>query len=331
MTNKEKEILQQLRKDVRSKSQKCYNTSCKNLAIRSHIQQVEGAIRKIASVDRKIVQVEDSDYFTSSSWYFKEKGIKQKGDVLTFWGFCNKCDTELFKEIECNSIDYSNYRNQVLFSYRGFLSEHYKQEYNLKWYVKILQSSELTEECKKRFNNKYIQYQLIVKSGKFTKSLLESDLKRESKNFQFINFQLPRIDICTSTVYSLPTAIILNDTLLQNLEIRKTFPPISSSIFINLIPTNDALEVILGCHADKNIGGKLDLDKVKNYNQKAKIKMISDILIRHIETWFVSKSLYNIWKSRKMDHEIIKQMEKYKPAHMKSKHVKFNIFHDIIN
>lgn len=330
MTNKEKGILEKLRKDVRSKSQICYNPSCDKLAIRSHIQQAEGAIRRIASADGKIIQVEDLDFFKSGSWGFKEKGIKQKGDVLTFWGFCNNCDTKLFKEIESDSIDYSKYRNQVLFSYRGFLSEHYKQEYNLKWYEKIFQSNELTEETKKGYHINYITFLLAVKSGRFTKSLLESDIHQHTRNFKFINFQLPRIDVCTSTVYTVPTKISVNEILLKKLKTKETTQPISSSIFVNLIPTNTKLEVILGCEIDKKLKGKLELDKIDGYNQKTKIKLISDILIKHIESWFVSRSLYNVWRNRKMDYEILKQMEKYRPVNMKSKYVKFNMFHDII-
>jgi hypothetical protein len=331
MTNKEKGILEQLRKEVRRKSHKCYNPSCNNIAIRSHIQQAEGAIRNIASVEGKIVQVEDSDYFKSSIWRFQEKGIKQKGDVLTFWGFCNKCDTELFREVESISVDYTNYRNQVLFSYRGFLSEHYKQEYNLKWYNKIFQCNQLSYQCKARYKQEYIKFLLCVKSGRYIKGLLESDLNSESKHFKFLHFQLPRIEVCTSTVYSMPQDIILNDLLLRDLASRDTFPPISCTNFINLIPTKDKLEIIIGCDVDQSLHGGIELDQVSKYDQEAKIKLISDILIRHVETWFVSTSLYNKWRSRKIDYQIIEQMEKFRPVNMKYEPVEFNMFQDFVD
>ena len=330
MTNKEKGILEKLRKKTRSISQKCYNPLCNELSIRSHIQQADGAIRLIASADGKIIQIEDLDYFKTDSWGFKEKGIKQKGDVLTFWGFCNKCDTEIFKEIENSSVNYSDYRNQVLFSYRGFLSELYKQEYNLKWYEEIFLSNELSHEIKRNYQNKYIQYLLTVKSNRFTKQLLEGDLNHTTKSFDFISFKLPRIDICTSTVYSLPTAIQLDKKLLIDLEEKETFPPTSATNFVNIIPIKDGLEIILGCHNQKDLKGKMKLEKIALLNEKDKIKLLSDILIRHIETWFVSKSLFNTWESRKMASEILKQMEKYRPHYMKSKHVRFNMFHDLI-
>jgi hypothetical protein len=328
MTNKEKGILERLRKNTKNVSHKCYNPNCDNLAIRSHIQQVEGAIRQISRVDGKIIQVEDLDSFNSNSWDFKEKGIKHKGDVLTFWGFCNKCDSETFKVIENGTVDYSEYKNQVLFSYRGFLSELNKQEFNLKWYLNIFQSSELSKEIKNQYRSKYIQFSILVKSGRSTKMLLESDLKNSTKHFDFINFTLPRIDICTSTAYSLPAAIDIDDKIIEEFENMETIPPFSAVNFVNIIPIKNGLEVILGCHNQNDLKGKLQLEKISLMNEKDKFKLLSDILIRHIETWFVSKSLFNTWKSRNMASEILKQMEKYRPHNMKRRHIKFNMFQE---
>jgi len=300
MTKREKNTLDKLRKKARGKSQECYNPDCKNKAIRSHIQQVEGSIRSISTIDGKIIQLEDLYLSHNSKPYgFKEKGIKQKGNVLTFWGFCNTCDSRIFKNIESKHIDYASYYNQVLFSYRGFLSEFYKQEYNLKWYELIFKSNELSDETKKKYKNLYLVYLLNVKAGKFIKNLFESDLKKVTTNFDFIHFKLPLIEICTSTSYSYPNEVVLNKAQFKKLISKDSFLPLSRYYFINLIPTKGELNVILGYNLDKSLKLHLDLNKILRLTKKEKIKLISDILIRHIETWFVSKSLYNIWKNRK--------------------------------
>ncbi|WP_117883865.1 hypothetical protein [Aureibaculum luteum] len=326
MTNKEKGILVKLRRKARSNSQKCYNPDCENVAIRSHIQQKEGSIREIASGDGEVIQLENIyPYIKDNRRYdFKEKGIKQKGDVLTFWGFCNECDNKIFEEIESKNVDLSLNRNQLLFSYRGFLSELYKQEYNLKWYKLIFESNELTNEIKQTFYHLNSGFDLATKFGRFNKQLFESDLIKGTNSFEFIHFALPKIEICTSTSFSSASKIKFKKDLLE----RKSLPPIVSSNFINLIPQKDKLNVILGCHSEKKLKGKFDLDKISNYNEKEKIKLISDVLIRHVETWFVSKNLYNKWKDQKKDVEILNQIHKYLPSHMKSKYVKFNMFQD---
>ncbi|MCF8296451.1 MAG: efflux RND transporter permease subunit [Saprospiraceae bacterium] len=46
---------------------------------------------------------------------FQKIGINQ---ALTFPGFCNKHDTEIFREIETESIDFKNYKTNLLFSYK---------------------------------------------------------------------------------------------------------------------------------------------------------------------------------------------------------------------
>lgn len=330
MTNEEKGILNQLRTKVRSRPQKCYNPDCSNDSIRSHIQQVEGPIREISPSGR-IVQLEEIDpHFSNRKYRFKEKGISQQGDVLTFWGFCNSCDSKLFREIERDDIDFKLYRTQLLYSYRGYLSEFYKQEYNLKHYLEIFNSNKLSVAVKERYRPLDLQYRLIVKSGQSTKKLLEHDIKHGTQNFEFIHFTIPRIEVCTSTAYALPVAIRVNEEFVADIESRDSFSFGNTPIFINLVPKEKFLNVILGCHKDKTLKGRLDLEKIQKYNCHDKVKLISDILIRHIETWFVSLNLYNIWKQRNMDNEILRQIEIYLSPLMKTKHVKFNMFRDIV-
>ncbi|REE07613.1 hypothetical protein DFQ09_1203 [Winogradskyella pacifica] len=331
MTDKERGILADLRKKARAKTQKCYNPNCNNLAIRSHIQQAEGSIRDIASADGKIIQLEDLDpRFNDMPYAFKEKGIKQKGDVLTFWGFCNSCDTLLFKSIEAKEIDFSLYKNQLLYSYRGFLSELYKQEYNIKWYELIFKSNNLSNEVKESFSNLYNSFLIIIKMSKQTKFLFEQDLNGNTRNFDFIYLNLPKLEVCTSTSYTLPVSISFDADQWQAIKSKETIPLINTPIFINLIPKDNQLNTILGCISDKTLKGRIDVNKIERYNQKEQIKLISDILIKHVETWFVSKTLYNLWTQRKLEKEILKQIKKYRPAIMKRKNIKFNMFQDII-
>lgn len=329
MNSSEKGIITDLRKKARSQSQICYNPLCSNKAIRSHIHQAEGPIREIATSDGKIVQLENTNTFFEKNLYgFKEKGIKQKGDVLTFWGFCNKCDSQVFSAIENKNVDYGLYKNQLLFSYRGFLSEHYKQEYNLKHYELIFESEKLSNSIKEQYVQRFLDFALTVKMGKTVKKLFEKNISQEDpSDFDFISFKLPRIDVCTSTTYSLPVAIRINTK--EVLE-KEFFPPAGNMNFINLIPNGNYLYVILGCLSDPKLKGGIDLQRVRNLDDKSKTKLISDILIRHVETWFVSKSLFNKWNQRNLTIEIIKQIEKYFPVHMKNKYVKFNMFHDLI-
>lgn len=331
MTNREKGIIAKLRKIARSKTQQCYNPGCNNSAIRSHIHQAEGPIRAIASSNGKIVQLEDLDIrFNGKHYAFKEKGIKQKGDVLTFWGFCNDCDTRLFKNIESNEIDYSLRKNQLLFSYRGFLNEHYKQEYNLKWYELIFTSNDLPDELKKEFLSLKIQYIVSVMMGRTTKLQLEEDLFSGSKNHEFIHFTLPRFEVCTSAHYSLPEYIEIENPFRLHLDWLngQSLPLNTCPIFINLIPDDTKLNVILGCNSDKNLFGYIDLKAIQLFSEREKIKLISDILIVHIETWTVSLALYNTWKKEGTQQKILDEIEKYIPFSMKSFSPEFNMFED---
>ena len=324
ITPKEKKIISDLRIKSRKLTQKCYTPNCSNLAIRSHLLQKKGVLNTIASDKNKIVELEYQDLrFNNKTYTFKEKGIiKQKSENLNFWGFCSNCDNKIFKKIETFPVDLSIYQNQLLFSYRGFLNEHNKQQYNIKWHEAIFNSSYLPNNIKDSYFKIYLNQKSCIEIGEIIKKLFENDITSGTKNFEFIYFTLPKFDICTSAVYTIPHKVILN---LHHQRVSQNKLK-SNMTFINLIPHNNHLAVILGKINDNDLINGLDLKYITKQNEKNKQKIISDILIKHIETWFISPQLLKKWETTKKDVNIIESIHKYLPSEMKSKRVDLNIF-----
>ncbi len=340
MTKKEIQKIHTFRNKVRRSTQKCYNPNCSENAIRSHILQVEGPIREISSTSSKLIQLDICSPHEKCRYKFREVGIKdRKGDVLNFWGFCNSCDSNIFSPIENGNVDFSIYKNQLLCSYRGFLSELYKQEYNLKHFELILKDKEISERTKKRYNSKNQHFIMIVNNSRFYKSLFDKEIfrkknrlldlfvqRKRTQNFIFSHYELDRIEICSSTCYAFPGNKVPIDKI-KLLSNFKYYDPISSLIFFSLIPQKDKTILIVGTNKTKpDYKTLLIIKYLDEATMEQRLKYVSDVLIKHVETWFLSTQYYNKLSNTKKDKKIIKNIERYFHNSMKRKDIEFNMF-----
>jgi hypothetical protein len=325
-TQKEKFDLMRLRIATRRETQLCYTPGCKNLAIRSHIHQAEGPLRLIAN-NGKVVEVQATIGLDKLKFRFRSVGIKdRKGDVLTFWGMCPQCDASIFRPIETTGYNCLNYRNQLLHAYRGLLNELYKMDYNLKWYERIFSSSEISTGTKKRFQHKKMSQYISSRFLRYFKELIEKDLAHNLELFQFVTIKLPRIEVCTSAIFNKPLHLSITEELLERLKLTPLFKPPQGLTSVTIIPFEDHTICLLGQPLDDELPSNLDLKQIAKLSLEKKLKLISSILIKYIETWCVSTKLFRTWADLKLNNQVLQEMHKYAPAHMKLKPVKFNLF-----
>lgn len=329
--------LAHLRKATRLKPHSCYSNNCNNLSIRTHILQ-KSRILKNVSQNGKVVQLTDLDPRLNGGvkYKFKLTGINDKrSDVLNYWGFCNSCDDRIFAPIEkIDEIDYESYKTHVLLSYRGYLSEIYKQEYNLKWYDLIFKAKDIPDQTKEIFRDLYVKFSMGIKDGQYFRKLFQSEIESDyTQNFfLFKKFVLPKFEIFSSTSYSHPKHFKFRSRNEAEFYIAQLNPndvdyvPQVLPIFFNLIPEKEGLIVIIG-KLNKNLFGlateEFDLDfSIITVAEK----FVTDVLIKRVETWGLSINLWENWKSIGLDKTIIELIHKYLPVEMKFKDLDFNLF-----
>ncbi len=124
----DKEIIKKiakLQKDVQDPSKwECICPNCKNASINSHLPQRHGILDNLAE-NGHMFELKPKSFYDPScvdgTFKFHKIGINR---AISWPVFCNGHDTELFKEIESQrSIDCSDYRTQLLLSYRTVCSE----------------------------------------------------------------------------------------------------------------------------------------------------------------------------------------------------------------
>lgn len=291
MTDQEvKHTLTTIRKRARDAARTCSFDNCSENSIQSHLLQKNGILNRICDRAKQVIELA-IDAYKPGTFVLKPVSI---GQAFTFPGFCNTHDTTVFKEIEEGDINYSDYRTQMLFSYRTIVNEKHKKVVNIDVYDRILNSSRLRlflsngylnslKESKKQETlaiGEFIYYEDF-----FLKNIKDSGLR----DFEFITFELPMIEFCASGVFTYETTREI-DQILRSGKQKETDP--FSHIYFNLLPTSDKSIVIIGCLKERK---EKCWDYINSFNSgdsKDTFKRISDLLLCQLENWLCSPDFY---------------------------------------
>lgn len=281
---KVKQIIKELMKRAKEAKRKCCLGACNETAIASHLLQRNGILSQITDESSKVYEI-GIDIFKPETFYFKLTGIK---DAFSFPGFCNKHDTELFKEIESTENDFNNYRTQLLFSYRVLMNEKRKKEVNIDGYNRILFSNELIHHVNKNNIQKMKEGELLAleEASYYEKIFLSNLENKELRDFAFLTFYLPRIDLVSSAVFSYETTAEI-----ARLDKKNKNKPLTD-IYFNFLPAKDKSVIIFGVLNERV---NKCWDYIASFNtgdSKSALKKISDLLLCQVENWLCSPNLY---------------------------------------
>lgn len=296
---KQKEITNlifKFQKSAKNAPRPCLHDGCNQLSIDSHLLQKKGIIDSI-SENQHVVEI-SLNGFKKDFFEFKRVGIKE---ALSYPGFCNTHDTELFREIETDHVNFSDYKTQLLLSYRALMIERRKKEINIDWKNKIINSNTLSpfldDAFKRELHESGIANKLGIQDQEHYKKLFLENLTNDKLQlFQFIYFELPRIEICSSAIFSYETT---QEIAIKNILNRDKEKEPLTDVYFHLIPLSDKSIVIMGCNKQKV---NICWDFISSFNlgnPNQSMKRISDLLICQVENWVCSPSFYlNYCKKR---------------------------------
>jgi hypothetical protein len=260
----------------------CYHPSCTDKSINSHILQKNGILSTIA-MDRHLWEM-GIDNFKKPHYQFKRTGINQ---IYSFNCFCNKHDTELFKKIETEDIDFNDYESCLLFTLRAIYNELWKKEVS----VKICDC--LIKNRPDKFKNyafleRIRQEKLGIGDLKHTESEIWKDINTRTESFVFENRTISRIEMCLSSFYNYDTTKEMEDYIRKH---GKDMDRVSE-IFVNIFPFGENSVLLMGFN-------KKDEQKVKGYfytffkeAEKKVQRKLTNLMLFRCETWVVSDQLY---------------------------------------
>lgn len=311
-----------MQKNANKAARQCLYKSCNETAIVSHLLQKRGIINSIS--EQQHVYENSLNAFKKDFFAFNRIGL---AEALSYPGFCNKHDTELFKDIESGVLDYKAYKTHLLLSYRALMIEKRKKEINIDWYNRILNAKTLAPHLDKGFIMEIKESIKCEKEGmqdqQYHEEFFLSNIKDDTlRDFKFIYFELPKIELCSAAVFTYETS---EEIALINLFQKHKINEPLTEIYFHLLPLSEMSIVIMGCL-------NKDIDKcweyIQGYSQgdeKYRLKKVSDLLICQVENWVCSPSFYNS-NCKKREAEI-NSLVRFSMKHSNERReLEFNLF-----
>ena len=268
----------------------CLYHNCTHEAINSHLLQRNGILNHI-SENNHIYQLRANYGLRIGAK--KQIGFELISDKkgMAFLGFCENHDNALFKHIEKDNSDFSDYKSKLLFTYRAFSNELRKKEIIIDLFDRCINSNTLkgqineiylknsSDDFKKGFNHlkKYVEY-------------CYNDLTNNECNFIFVEYVFDKFEFCASSVFS-PAEV--SELIGENLI---------NMIAIHVIPLENSLKVILGYHKNHVDDWVINyITSYKNIDRFLLLEKLSDLITNRIETWAISVSLYKTITQEKLE------------------------------
>lgn len=279
-------IISKANKKALNRERFCMFPGCKDYAINSHVYQKNGILNEI-SLNGHIIERKKPDLYK-----LKERGIvdfKKVGTnkAYSFYGFCNRHDTEIFKSIEnAKELNLELPLHQALFCYRGLCQEIRRKEISIE-----LLNQFIPDNCINNFFLKLLIKNHIKSNEKgyknlsFFKAELENCINKNNfSTFYFETIKIPRIDLCIS--------VPLNIEDKNNKKSSDKKLPFVTS-FINTFPKDNCSYVIVGYHNDyKCFWTDNFVNRIKNGTKAQIFKELSDLISLRLEFWAMSISLF---------------------------------------
>ena len=282
-------------KNVNQKKWQCLADGCTQNAINSHLLMRHGILNHVAE-NGKLVELKTRAIEALSPGQlpvcFKEVGINQ---AISYPLFCNSHDTALFSEIEIGEVDYSVYRNIVLYSYRAICAEIRKKDIEAEKLRRICNSNILSQlmpsYTMQDFN---IQLQNMLQGQQeleYYKQELKRDLDNSTESFVFASIEIPITGVYASTTSS----------LFSTTEETFDFYNPLKAFFFHLIPKKNNSQLILGYHSEHAREEFLKyINEWKNVEQDEIGYKLTGLLLQ-TESWGLSPSLYYDLLSENID------------------------------
>lgn len=278
-------------------------SSCPDCAIKSHVLQKNGILHEI-SVDNHLIERVSANPFE-----MEEKGIadfKRIGinNVYTFYGFCQKHDTELFKPIETEkTLNLYSQNQQLLFCYRGLCQEIRRKE------IALEMLSDLRSIVPKDLS--FLVDSVIdgnedgIRNLNYFKSELEGSITTgRNDNFYFETLEIERIELCISVPLNVGEDEIPENMDYEEWKKNKRIPFVTS--FLNVFPKGSSSYIIVGYHKEFPCNWTMKfIERIKNSTRIEILKELSDLVTLRLEFWALSIPLFE-----KIDKSELKRYRK---------------------
>ena len=289
-----KKVMAGIKKNLAKKSWPCIVAGCDQIAINSHLLQRHGVLNNIVE-NGHCYEMRETDLYGWTQEQppvaFRRCGLQ---NALSLPIFCNHHDTELFKPIEIENVDYTDYRNQILLSYRALCAELRRKEIVIDRYKRYLGSNTLST-YRSSFSGVLrdsIKWNEIgINDILYYKQLIEEELDTPAGNFIFVHHTYSIKGIYASSSFTIASAV----------ETADQSEPLDDC-FGHVIPCENHTELVFGYHKG-HVNDRI-LDFMNGWgglnNEELGERLTGWFTL--IESWGLAPSLYEKIAPEKLKH-----------------------------
>lgn len=272
--------------DCKSKAIKeiniCFHPNCNEKSINSHILQKNGILSSIAE-DGHVTEMQINKY-NETTHSFKKVGLNK---AFSFNCFCQTHDTELFKTIEIEDIDFSNYRNLLLFTLRTVYNEKFRKLVNVSMYESLINNhSDLFDVF--FLKGTLAQEKLGINDLQKTEDVIWKDLNNSSESYVFKVREISKKDICLSAFYNYDTTLELQQYIRKYRKDKEDV----IDIFVNIFPHKNKSIFMMAYKKENESDAKAYVNQFFTENEKRLERKITNLMMFQCETWVVSNKFY---------------------------------------
>jgi len=261
----------------------CFHPNCNEPSINSHILQKNGILSVIA--DNGHVITLKINPFKESKHSFERTGINE---AFSFNCFCNKHDSDLFKSIEKENIDFEDYKSLILFTLRTIYNEIFRKLVNIKMNECLIKNySEIfnIQELKKR----NYQEKLGLTDLEKIEKIIWNDLDNETESFIFKTREITKKDVCLSSFYTYDTSEEIKNYYYSTGKNKESL----IEIFVNLFPYKSNSIFMIGYQKKYEPEVKGYVNSFFSDNEKRLERKITNLMMFLCETWVISSKLFD--------------------------------------
>ena len=286
-------------KYAKSYQYQCCCPDCNEVAIKSHLLQQHPLLASICDEKHSVLQMLDNDNDPrSGDWDFYSRRKVGITNALQYKLFCKNHDNSLFKELEKQNSIPNSKRDCLLLAFRSACAVRHQEEHRLH----IYESQKKSTGLESPFED--ISHIFIRRMDGVINNLWASINDEGDGHYLFRMIAMPRIDIAASDC-------MIDDADLEAHVMDDSYSEPLNSLFINLIPFEDKLYLLLGCDTRYDKKGEYKAiieqfptgDFTTDYHQDT----IKGILLK-CSNWCCSPLLYEdtSWKKFFDEYESMK-------------------------
>lgn len=314
---KTQNIIAQIDKNVKTKQWSCLAENCEEVAINSHLIQQNGLLSNIVE-NGHLIELKMLDAYKWGKnlppFYFQRVGITQ---ALSHKIFCNKHDTEIFRNIESVDSDFESYEAFLLFSYRAVCAEIRKKEIVIEKHNRLINANTLDgiidKDTLRGIQNGHA---LGIKDLNILKQILVEELSDNKNKFNYFSYKYAKQDIYASAVFSATDILIPREDGDLDLE----------NIYIHILPLSSETLLLVGYHNDYTSKATTDYcNSWKELSLEDLQTKLTSLICNNIENWGISIEKYNTLSegNKRRYVNILKENSNYFGI---SKESEFNMF-----